>query len=99
MIDGIGWWSKAFDAAGYIGAFQVKVLRLGRRPDGRALQRRQPGRLPGDRGWSYGQEIVDPRTGEIIKGMVVIGSLRARQDINRSSKASLAPTRSAAAAG
>ena len=33
------------------------------------------------RGWSYGQEIVDPRTGEIVKGMVVLGSLRARQDI------------------
>jgi hypothetical protein len=32
------------------------------------------------RGWSYGEAITDPRTGEIIKGQVTLGSLRARQD-------------------
>ena len=32
------------------------------------------------RGWSYGASIVDPRTGEIIKGQVSLGSLRVRQD-------------------
>ena len=32
------------------------------------------------RGWSYGTSIIDPRTGEIIKGHVSLGSLRVRQD-------------------
>ena len=32
------------------------------------------------RGWSYGASITDPRTGEIIKGQVTLGSLRVRQD-------------------
>ena len=32
------------------------------------------------RGWSYGATITDPRTGEIIKGQVTLGSLRVRQD-------------------
>ncbi|HEX7727343.1 MAG TPA: zinc-dependent metalloprotease [Rhizomicrobium sp.] len=80
LIEGVSWWKKAFEAAGYIDAFEVKVLPPGVDPmdvrynivnwDDRAT-----------RGWSYGQEIVDPRTGEVVKGMVVLGSLRARQDI------------------
>jgi hypothetical protein len=32
------------------------------------------------RGWSYGAAVIDPRTGEIIKGHVTLGSLRVRQD-------------------
>ena len=32
------------------------------------------------RGWSYGDAIADPRTGEILKGNVTLGSLRGRQD-------------------
>jgi hypothetical protein len=32
------------------------------------------------RGWSYGAAVIDPRTGEIIKGQVTLGSLRVRQD-------------------
>ncbi|HTT83237.1 MAG TPA: zinc-dependent metalloprotease [Rhizomicrobium sp.] len=80
LIEGVSWWKKAFEAAGYIDAFEVKTLPPGIDPmdvrynvvnwDDRAT-----------RGWSYGQEIVDPRTGEIVKGMVVLGSLRVRQDI------------------
>lgn len=80
LIDGIGWWAKAFDAAGYIDAFQVKVLPKDIDPmDVRYNVVNWVDRAT--RGWSYGQEIVDPRTGEIVKGMVVIGSLRVRQDI------------------
>jgi hypothetical protein len=80
LIEGVSWWKKAFEAAGFIDAFEVKTLPPGVDPmdvrynivnwDDRAT-----------RGWSYGQEIVDPRTGEVVKGMVVLGSLRARQDI------------------
>jgi hypothetical protein len=32
------------------------------------------------RGWSTGGSVTDPRTGEIIKGVVTLGSLRDRQD-------------------
>ncbi len=80
LIEGIGWWSKAFDAAGYIDAFQVKLLPADVDPmDVRYNIVNFVDRAT--RGWSYGQEIVDPRTGEIVKGMVVLGSLRVRQDI------------------
>ena len=80
LVEGIGWWAKAFDAAGYIDAFQVKVLPKNVDPmDVRYNVVNWVDRAT--RGWSYGQEIVDPRTGEIVKGMVVIGSLRTRQDI------------------
>ena len=80
LIDGVSWWKQAFTAAGYIDAFEVKVLP----PDIDPLDVRYNVVNWDDRatrGWSYGQEIVDPRTGEIVKGMVVLGSLRARQDI------------------
>lgn len=80
LMQGIGWWAKAFDAAGYIDAFEVKVLPKDVDPmDARYNVVNWVDRAT--RGWSYGQEIVDPRTGEIVKGMVVIGSLRVRQDI------------------
>ncbi|MEO6076305.1 MAG: DUF5117 domain-containing protein, partial [Dokdonella sp.] len=80
LMEGIGWWSKAFDAAGYIDAFQVKLLPADTDPmDVRYNVVNWVDRAT--RGWSYGQEIVDPRTGEIVKGMVVLGSLRVRQDI------------------
>ena len=42
------------------------------------------------RGWSYGEAVTDPRTGEIIKGQVTLGSLRARQDY-KIAEALLAP--------
>jgi hypothetical protein len=80
LLDGVSWWAKAFDAAGYIDAFQVKVLPADVDPmDVRYNVVNWVDRAT--RGWSYGQQITDPRTGEIVKGMVVIGSLRARQDI------------------
>lgn len=80
LIEGIGWWGDAFDAAGYIDAFRVEMLPEGADPlDVRYNMVNWVDRAT--RGWAYGQQIVDPRTGEIIKGMVVLGSLRARQDI------------------
>ena len=80
LIEGINWWGKAFDAAGYIDAFRAELLPEGVDPlDARYNVVNWVDRAT--RGWSYGQEIVDPRTGEIVKGMVVLGSLRARQDI------------------
>jgi hypothetical protein len=80
LLEGIGWWSQAFDAAGFIDAFKVELLPEGADPlDVRYNMVNWVDRAT--RGWAYGQQIVDPRTGEIVKGMVVLGSLRARQDI------------------
>lgn len=80
LLEGIGWWGDAFDAAGYIDAFRVEMLPEGADPlDVRYNMVNWVDRAT--RGWAYGQQIVDPRTGEIVKGMVVLGSLRARQDI------------------
>lgn len=80
LRDGIGWWADAFEAAGFIDAFRVEMLPEGADPlDVRYNMVNWVDRAT--RGWAYGQQIVDPRTGEIVKGMVVLGSLRARQDI------------------
>ncbi|MEM6584730.1 MAG: zinc-dependent metalloprotease [Pseudomonadota bacterium] len=80
VLEGAGWWSQAFDAAGFIDAYRVEMLPEDADPlDVRYNMINWVDRAT--RGWAYGQQIVDPRTGEIIKGMVVLGSLRARQDI------------------
>lgn len=80
LLEGIGWWGQAFDAAGLIDAFRVEMLPEGADPlDIRYNMVNWVDRAT--RGWAYGQIIADPRTGEIVKGMVVLGSLRARQDI------------------
>lgn len=80
LLEGINWWGQAFDAAGYIDAFRAEILPEGADPlDVRYNFVNWVDRAT--RGWSYGQSIVDPRTGEIVKGMVVLGSERVRQDI------------------
>ncbi|WP_304191116.1 zinc-dependent metalloprotease [Phenylobacterium aquaticum] len=80
LVEGVGWWAQAFDAAGFIDGFQAKVLPPGVDPlDVRYNFVNWSNRAT--RGWSYGQVITDPRTGEIIKGNVVLGSLRSRQDM------------------
>lgn len=80
LITGASWWAKAFAKAGYIDAFQVKVMPKGMDPlDVRYNVINWVNRAT--RGWSYGQSVVDPRTGEIIKGSVLLGSLRVRQDM------------------
>ncbi len=79
LMDGIRWWNQAFEAAGYRNAFQVKLLPADADPmDIRYNLVQWVHRST--RGWSYGGSIYDPRTGEIIKGKVTLGSLRVRQD-------------------
>jgi len=79
LVEGASWWNQAFEAAGFRNAFQVKVLPEGADPmDIRYNMIQWVHRST--RGWSYGEAVVDPRTGEIIKGQVTLGSLRARQD-------------------
>ncbi len=79
LIQGASWWNKAFEAAGFKNAFIVKVLPDSVDPmDIRYNVIQWVDRYT--RGWSYGESIVDPRTGEIIKGQVTLDALRARQD-------------------
>ena len=79
LIEGASWWNQAFEAAGYKDAFQVKLLPAGADPlDVRYNVINWVHRST--RGWSYGSSVTDPRTGEIIKGHVHLGSLRVRQD-------------------
>jgi hypothetical protein len=79
LLEGARWWNQAFEAAGYVNAFQVKVLPDTADPmDVRYNMINWVHRST--RGWSYGAAVVDPRTGEIIKGNVTLGSLRVRQD-------------------
>jgi hypothetical protein len=78
--EGVSWWAQAFDQAGFVDAFKAEVLPAGADPlDVRYNVVNWVNRAT--RGWSYGQPIDDPRTGEIVKGAVVLGSLRARQDM------------------
>jgi len=79
LIEGGGWWNQAFESIGYKDAFQVKILPDDADPlDVRYNVIQWVHRST--RGWSYGSSVSDPRTGEIIKGHVSLGSLRIRQD-------------------
>ena len=79
LIEGASWWNEAFEAIGYRNAFQAKLLPKGADPmDIRYNLVNWVHRST--RGWSYGSSVRDPRTGEIIKGHVALGSLRVRQD-------------------
>ncbi|MBT8097203.1 MAG: zinc-dependent metalloprotease [Woeseia sp.] len=79
LLDGASWWNEAYAAAGYRDAFRVELLPEDADPmDVRYNVIQWVHRST--RGWSYGSSVLDPRTGEIIKGHVTLGSLRVRQD-------------------
>jgi Met-zincin/Domain of unknown function (DUF5117) len=79
LLKGASWWNQAYEAIGFKDAFQVKMLPADADPmDCRYNVIQWVHRST--RGWSYGGSVVDPRTGEIIKGHVSLGSLRVRQD-------------------
>ncbi len=79
LLEGGRWWNQAFEAAGYRNAFRFELM-----PEGADLMDVRYNVVQwvhrATRGWSYGASISDPRTGEIIKGQVTLGSLRGRQD-------------------
>ena len=79
LIEGASWWNQAFEAIGYKDAFQVKMLPEDADPQDIRYNMIQWVHRS-TRGWSYGMSVRDPRTGEIIKGHVTLGSLRVRQD-------------------
>lgn len=79
LLDGARWWESAFTRAGFINGFKVELLPKDADPqDIRYNMIQWVHRAT--RGWSYGAALTDPRTGEIIKGQVTLGSLRVRQD-------------------
>jgi hypothetical protein len=79
LLEGASWWNEAFEAAGFIDAFRVEMLPEDADPmDLRYNVIHWTHRST--RGWSYGYSVVDPRTGEILKGNVNLGSRRLRQD-------------------
>ncbi|MEE8523611.1 MAG: zinc-dependent metalloprotease [Thermoanaerobaculia bacterium] len=79
VLDGARWWAAAFEAAGFADAFQVELMPAGADfLDARYNVVQWVHRAT--RGWSYGGGVVDPRSGEILKGHVILGSLRVRQD-------------------
>jgi len=79
LLEGGQWWNQAFEAAGYQNAFRMEMLPADADPmDARYNVVQWVHRST--RGWSYGNSITDPRTGEILKGHVTLGSLRVRMD-------------------
>jgi hypothetical protein len=79
LLEGARWWTQAFEAIGYKDAFRVEMMPPEVDPmDVRYNVIQWVHRST--RGWSYGNSLVDPRTGEIIQGRVSLGSLRDRQD-------------------
>ena len=79
LLDGGKWWAEGFEAIGYKDAYRVEMLPEDADPlDVRYNVIQWVHRST--RGWSYGASVTDPRTGEIIKGHVSLGSLRIRQD-------------------
>jgi hypothetical protein len=79
LVEGASWWNQAFEAAGFRNGFKVDVL-----PDGADPMDIRYNMINwvhrSTRGWSSGGSVSDPRTGEIIKATVTLGSLRDRQD-------------------
>jgi hypothetical protein len=79
LLDGARWWNQAFEAIGYRNAFRVEML-----PEGASSMDIRYNVINwvhrSTRGWSSGATVADPRTGEILKAVVTLGSLRVRQD-------------------
>ncbi len=79
LLEGARWWNQAFEAAGFRDGFQVEML-----PEGVSSHDVRYNVINwvhrSTRGWSTGGSVTDPRTGEILKGVVTLGSLRWRQD-------------------
>jgi hypothetical protein len=80
LIQGASWWASAFEKAGFKDAYRVELL-----PEGVDAQDIRYNVITwvhrATRGWSYGNALADPRTGQILRGAVTLGSQRVRQDI------------------
>jgi hypothetical protein len=80
-LEGARFWVEAFDRAGLKGGFRVELLPEGADPmDIRYNVVQWENR--NERGWSFGEALVDPRTGEIVKGLAKMDSHRGRTAYN-----------------
>lgn len=75
ILNGANWWREVFEAIGQPDFYRVEVC-----PEGEDLFDPRYGTIAWthrlDRGWAFGAIHTDPRTGEIIKGCVSLGSKR-----------------------
>ncbi|AFL87987.1 hypothetical protein Terro_1685 [Terriglobus roseus DSM 18391] len=79
LLEGTRWWSEAFLAAGFSNAFKVEILPEGADPYD--IRYNMILWVEGEnRAFSNGLDVVDPRTGEVIKGEVTLTAGRERQD-------------------
>ncbi len=79
LLEGVRWWSDAFLAAGFSNAFKAELLPEGADPYD--IRYNVIMWVEGEnRAFSNGLDVIDPRTGEIIKGEVTLTSGRERQD-------------------
>jgi hypothetical protein len=79
LLEGVRWWNEAFLAAGFSNAFKAELMPEGADP----LDIRYNVILwveGENRAFSNGLDVIDPRTGEILKGEVTLTSGRERQD-------------------
>ncbi|MEL7974853.1 zinc-dependent metalloprotease [Isoptericola sp. F-RaC21] len=78
VVEGASWWKEGFEAAGLRDAFDVRV-----RPDDVDPFGARTSHVwwvhRTRRGWSQGSALTDPRTGEIVRGQVRLGSQRVHQ--------------------
>ncbi len=77
LLEGARWWNRAFEAAGFRDAFQVDLLPEDADPID--IRYNIITWVPrATRGFSNGKMIWDPRTGEILQGVVTLTALRDR---------------------
>ena len=89
LLEGARWWNKAFEAAGFRDAFQVELLPEDADPID--IRYNIITWVPrATRGFSNGKMIWDPRTGEILQGVVTLTALRDRH-LRMISEALLSP--------
>ena len=89
LLEGARWWNKAFEAAGFRNAFQVELLPEDADPID--IRYNIITWVPrATRGFSNGKMIWDPRTGEILQGVVTLTALRDRH-LRMISEALLSP--------
>ncbi|WP_381790309.1 zinc-dependent metalloprotease [Streptomyces niveus] len=78
VVEGGNWWRDAFEQAGFHDAYRVEVAPEGLDDNDLGINSVRWVHRDG-RGWSHGQGLTDPRTGEIISGRVRLGSQRVEQ--------------------
>ncbi|MFJ1646889.1 zinc-dependent metalloprotease [Streptomyces sp. NPDC088258] len=78
VVEGGNWWRDAFERAGFHDAYRVEVAPAGLDDHDLGVNSVRWVHRDG-RGWSHGQGLTDPRTGEIICGRVRLGSQRVEQ--------------------